>query len=77
MGNHELALKVLLDVGIRNRELDRVLASNATLDWFGRTFTGQQKIFDFYYNSSTKYDHTIDGSEATESFEERPAHLET
>lgn len=77
MANHDLAINILLNNGLRQRQLDNVLASNCVMDWFGRTFIGQQKVIHFYQNSNASYEHTMADVEASEAFEDRPYHILT
>lgn len=77
MASPDLAINTLLDTGLRNRNLDKVLASNCVVDWFGRTFIGQRRITEFYQNSNSTYEHAMTTVISTEAFEERPYHLLT
>lgn len=77
MASHEIALNALLNEGFRNQQLERILASNCVLDWFGRTLIGQQKIVDFFLRSNSSYHHSLTNSKPTEAIEERPYHFIT
>jgi hypothetical protein len=77
MANHDQAIDALLIKGLRNRELECVLASNCVLDWFGRTFIGQRKVIAFYQHSNTTHEHSMADVCTTEAFEDRPYHLLT
>jgi hypothetical protein len=74
MANHELAINTLINEGLRQRQLESVLASNCVMDWFGRTFVGQQKVIGFYQHSNASYDHVVTDVVASEAFEDRPYH---
>lgn len=77
MANHNLAVDRLLNYGLRQSNLDNVLASNCVMDWFGRTFIGQRKIIDFYQNSNATHQHSMADIKSSEAFEDRPYHLLT
>lgn len=77
MASHDVAVNTLLNNGLRQRQLETVLASNCVMDWFGRTFIGQQKVIHFYQNMNASYEHSMSGVEATEAFEDRPYHILT
>jgi hypothetical protein len=77
MANHDQAIDALLNKGLRNRELENVLASNCVVDWFGRTFIGQRKVIAFYQHSNTTHEHSMADVNTTEAFEDRPYHLLT
>lgn len=77
MANNENALNTLLNIGLRQRELNNVLASNCVLDWFGRTLKGRSKVVNFYLNSNNCYEHSMSNAETIEPFEERSTHLST
>lgn len=74
---HITALNTLLNTGLRQNELQNVLASNVVLDWFGRTVSGQQKVVNFYLNSNNQYEHHMTNTESTQSFEDRSTHNQT
>lgn len=77
MADHEIALNALLSNGLRQRELEGILASNCVLDWFGRTLTGRSKVVNYYLNSNNSYEHSMTNAETIEAFEERSTHLST
>lgn len=77
MASHDQAVETLLVKGLRHRKLDEVLASNCSLDWFGRSFVGQPKVIDFYLNSHSNLEHSLTTVSSTEAFEDRPNHLLT
>jgi hypothetical protein len=77
MAHHDLAIHTLLNKGFRQCQLDNVLASNCVMDWFGRTFIGQQKVIHFYQNSNASYDHIMTGVKSRNAFEDRPYHILT
>lgn len=77
MANHQIALDAFLNVGLGQRELEGVLASNCVLDWFGRTVKGRSKVVKYYFNSNNCYEHSMTGTETIEAFEERSTHLST
>lgn len=52
-------------------------ASNAVIDWFGRTIKGQSNIIKYYNNSSTTYEHELYNIETCDAIEERPTHIST
>jgi hypothetical protein len=74
MANHELAINTLLNKGLRQRQLDNVLASNCVVDWFGRTFVGQHNVIHFYQNSNANYEHSVTDVTECDAFEDRPYH---
>lgn len=74
MENHDLAINTLLNNGLRQRQLNNVLASNCVMDWFGRTFVGQHRVIQFYQNSSASYEHSMTSVAGSEAFEDRPSH---
>jgi hypothetical protein len=74
---NNMALSTLFIKGLRERELANKLASNAALDWFGRTISGKENIVKFYLNSNNCYEHSMRPAEIAEPFEERSAHLLT
>lgn len=76
MANHDIALNALF-IGLRQRELEIVLASNCVLDWFGRTVTGRAKVINYYLNSNNCYEHSMSNAETIDAFEERSTHLST
>lgn len=77
MANHETALNALLNIGLRQRGLEDILASNCVLDWFGRTVSGRSKIINYYLNLNNCYEHSMSNAETVEPFEERDTHLST
>jgi hypothetical protein len=77
MANHEIALNALLNIGLRQRELEGVLASNCVLDWFGRTLSGRSKVVNYFFNSNNCYEHSMTNAETIEAFEERSTHFST
>lgn len=77
MANHDNALNALLNVGLRQRQLERVLASNCVVDWFGRTVTGRAKVINYYLDSNNCYEHSMSNAETIDAFEERPTHMAT
>lgn len=77
MASHKVVINTLLDKDFMCRHLENILASNCALDWFGRTFIGQQKVVDFFRNSNFTYEHHVNNVESTESFEDRLYHLLT
>lgn len=78
MANYgDQAVETLLIKGLRHRKLDEVLASNCVLDWFGRTFVGQQRVIEFYQTSHSALEHSFAVVKSTEAFEDRPNHLQT
>ena len=77
MANHEIALNALFNTGLRQKELDNVLASNCVLDWFGRTVTGRAKVINYYLNSNNSYEHSMSSAETIDAFEERTTHMST
>ena len=77
MANDDLAIDKFLNYGLRDHNLDEILASNCVMDWFGRTFVGQQKVVSFYYNSKATHGHAISDVKTIPPFEERPYHFLT
>lgn len=77
MANHDDAFNALFNIGLRERELEVVLASNCVLDWFGRTVTGRAKVINYYLNSNNCYEHSMSSAETIDAFEERSTHLST
>lgn len=76
MSDHDKVINTFLDSGLRQRRLDDLLASNCVLDWFGRTFVGQQRVVGFFH-SNTKYEHEVASVEAAEKIEDRHHHFLT
>ena len=74
---HDLAINAFIHVGLRQKELQNVLASNVVLDWFGRTLTGKQRVVDFYLNSNNIYEHFLKNVESAQPFENRSTHIKT
>jgi hypothetical protein len=77
MENAKLAVNTFLDRGIKQGELNNVLASNSVVDWFGRTIKGRQNIVNFFLNSNVIYEHCLSNVETTQSFEDRTSHMTT
>jgi hypothetical protein len=75
--NHNIALNTLLNVGLRQRELESILASNCVLDWFGRTIAGRAKVVNYYLNSNNQYEHSMTNAETIDACEERLTHMAT
>lgn len=74
---HDSVINALINVGLRQKELQNVLASNVVLDWFGRTLSGKQRVVDFYLNSNNVYEHHLTNTETVQAFEERLTHMTT
>ncbi|XP_070497512.1 uncharacterized protein [Chironomus tepperi] len=72
---HDSVINALINVGLRQKELQNVLASNVVLDWFGRTLSGKQRVVDFYLNSNNVYEHNLTNTETVQAFEERLTHM--
>jgi len=72
---HDSVINALINVGLRQKELQNVLASNVVLDWFGRTLSGKQRVVDFYLNSNNAYEHHLANTETVQAFEERSTHI--
>ena len=72
---HDSVINALINVGLRQKELQNVLASNVVLDWFGRTLSGKQRVVDFYLNSNNAYEHNLTNTETIQAFEERLTHM--
>lgn len=77
MANHDIILNTLFNVGLRQRELESILASNCVVDWFGRTVTGRAKVTNYYLNSNNCYEHSMANAETIDAFEERATHMST
>jgi hypothetical protein len=77
MDNPKLAVNIFVDKGIKQGELNNVLASNSVVDWFGRTIKGRQNIVNFFLNSNVIYEHSFSTVESTQAFEDRKSHMTT
>lgn len=74
---NDSVINTYLNIGLKQEKIEDILASNAVLDWFGRTFWGRTSIGSFFRNTQLKYDHEITSSESTSPFENRSAHFST
>lgn len=74
---HDTVMNAFLNVGLRQKQLPTLLASNVVLDWFGRTLSGKQRVIDFYLNSNNIYEHNVTSVETTQPFENRSTHMIT
>lgn len=58
--------------------LQHYLASNAVLEWFGRTIRGRTNICAYYrYDLCQQYEHDFEKAEKCPAFECKPSHMQT
>ncbi|KAG5676884.1 hypothetical protein PVAND_006688 [Polypedilum vanderplanki] len=76
MSDEEI-LNIFLNAISSRNELQNVLASNAVLEWFGKTFQGRNDIVNFYTGTLHQYQHILTNIEQTLPFENRTTHLST
>jgi hypothetical protein len=69
--------KMLFDSGMSREDLQNVLAPNAVLEWFGKTFSGKREIAYFYSGAGYRYEHLLVSAKPVASFETRSTHFST